>query len=93
MELSDTSSDDTVLLGPIESAVSDVFPLLPTYKIKEVLELLIRAGVESVADLKYVTEEDLHNLKPIQRRKLLKAWSTRVEGTVSSRPQYFVHFF
>ncbi|XP_071855016.1 uncharacterized protein [Apostichopus japonicus] len=84
MELSDTSSDDTVLLGPIESAVSDVFPLLPTYKIKEVLELLIRAGVESVADLKYVTEEDLQNLKPIQRRKLLKAWSTRVEDTTPS---------
>ncbi|PIK51175.1 hypothetical protein BSL78_11929 [Apostichopus japonicus] len=45
----------------------------------------LAAGVESVCDLKLITDEDLSSvLKPIQRRKLLIAWANKAEKLLGS---------
>lgn len=75
MNNSDSSSDDTIQLSPLKSAISSALPLLSSEKTNEILEQLLHAGVETPADLQFVTAEDLHNLKPIQKRRLLKTWS------------------
>lgn len=73
-------SSDTVRLSPIQSAISDALPSLPLALANGVLDQLVDVGVESVGDLRFVTEDDLSMLKPIQRRRLIDAWSTAGEG-------------
>lgn len=80
MNNSDSSSDDTVQLSPLKSAISSALPLLPSDKTNEILEQILHAGVEKPADLQFVTAEDLHSLKPIQKRRLLKAWADLDDG-------------
>ncbi|XP_071854911.1 uncharacterized protein [Apostichopus japonicus] len=74
-------SSDTVRLSPTQSAISDALPSLPLALANGVLDQLVDVGVESVGDLRFVTEDDLSMLKPIQRRRLIDAWSTAGEDT------------
>lgn len=51
--------------------------------INNVIYALKYAGLESLSDLQFVQEDDLPQvLDPIQRRKLLKAWSQ--QGKIAS---------
>ncbi|XP_071821327.1 uncharacterized protein [Apostichopus japonicus] len=53
--------------------------------VDKVVEQLLAAGVESVCDLKLITDDDLSSvLKPIQRRKLLLAWANKAEKLLGS---------
>ncbi|KAF5907891.1 uncharacterized protein DAT39_002437, partial [Clarias magur] len=60
----------------IKEEVTSVLPSLPEDTLNLLVEKVLNQGVESKEDLQYVKEEDIVELiRPIQCRKLLKAWS------------------
>ncbi|KAF5890601.1 Interferon-induced 44, partial [Clarias magur] len=60
----------------IKEEVTSVLPSLPEDTLNLLVEKVFNQGVESKEDLQYVKEEDIAELiRPIQCRKLLKAWS------------------
>lgn len=71
-------SDDTICLEDFALSIMQHLPSLPLEMVDKVVEQLLAAGVESVCDLKLITDDDLSSvLKPIQRRKLLIAWANK----------------
>ncbi len=61
----------------VEKCVTDVLQLEPDV-LEKLLESLEAAGVETEADVEFVEEEDINKiLKPVQVRRLLKAWKGR----------------
>ncbi|PIK38041.1 hypothetical protein BSL78_25132, partial [Apostichopus japonicus] len=78
-------SDDTICLEDFALSIMQHLPSLPLEMVDKVVEQLLAAGVESVCDLKLITDEDLSSvLKPIQRRKLLIAWANKAEKLLGS---------
>lgn len=61
----------------LQSAIEGILPNIDKMKASLVASHLCQeSGVEDQDDLKYVTEEDLDMLKPVQKRKLLQAWKS-----------------
>lgn len=66
----------------IKRAVLEVRPNFPQEQLAVLAEKLHADGVETVGDLEYIQAEDLQELRPIDRRKLLQAWdSNKKRGT------------
>ncbi|XP_053333205.1 uncharacterized protein LOC128506653 isoform X2 [Clarias gariepinus] len=71
----------------IKEEITSVLPSLPKNTLHLLVEKVLNKGVETKEDLQYVKEKDVAELiRPIQCRKLLKAWSAH--GTeICSAPQ------
>ena len=65
--------------------LSQVFPTLDDENLREIrIELVDKLGCDEVEYLQHATEDDLHFLKPLRRRKLLAAISESKHGMASS---------
>ncbi|GBO15738.1 hypothetical protein AVEN_172222-1 [Araneus ventricosus] len=63
------------IVESIKLYVSSVLPHLPEETVNSVsTRLADEIGVITISDLSLVTSEDLIDLKPIDRRKLLRVW-------------------
>lgn len=60
--------------------LSTVFPTLDEENLKEIRVELDKLGCDEVEYLQHATEDDLHFLKPLRRRKLLAAISESKHG-------------
>lgn len=56
--------------------IHGILPSIPEETVNGIIHALKYVGLETMSDLQFVQEEDLILvLKPIQRRKLIRAWS------------------